>query len=96
MNTLTASYYVNVSPQEHCFSPCPVTNEGTVTRSWAQFVCYVYNNGKPGQPGLLPMDVRGGQETASDWSILARRRPFNSDIENFTQTHRGVSKIRRG
>ena len=65
MNTLTASNYVNDSTQEHCFSPCPVTSDGAVTRAWAQFVCYVYNNGKPDQPGLLPMDVQGGQEMAS-------------------------------
>ena len=31
-------------------------------RSWAQFTCYVYNNGKPDQPGLTPLDVQEGQE----------------------------------
>lgn len=51
-------YCGSVGLQEYCFAPCPVTSEGTVTRSWAQFTCYVYNNGKPDQPGLTPLDVQ--------------------------------------
>ena len=50
--------------QEYCFSPCPVGSaiDGTVSKSWAQFSCYVYNNGKPDQPALLPSDVQEGLE----------------------------------
>ena len=48
--------------QEFCFSPCPVTRERTVTRSWAQLTCYVYNHGKPDHPGLLPQDVQEGHQ----------------------------------
>ena len=43
--------------QTFCFPPCPTTADGLVTRSRAQISCYVYNNGNPEKPGLLPSEV---------------------------------------
>ena len=58
--------------QEYCFSPCPIlpSTPCTVRKSWAQFSCYVYNNGKPDKPALLPSDVQGGLEMLQSRDLL--------------------------
>ena len=43
--------------QTLCFPPCATTDDGRVTRPLAQISCYVYNNGNPEKPGLLPSEV---------------------------------------
>lgn len=55
---LTSSYTaLKTFHQTYCFSPCPTTDDGLVTRSRAQISCYVYNNGNPEKSGLLPSEV---------------------------------------
>lgn len=41
---------------EYCFSPCP-SMEGQVFLDWSQVACYVYNNGNPDNPDMLPSEV---------------------------------------
>ena len=52
----TNEFCGEVRGQEFCFSPCTGVN-GAVTRSMNQFSCYLYNNGKPDDIEMDPLEV---------------------------------------
>ena len=51
-------YCGSVGVSQFCFAECPTTISGVVSRDPFQFACFVYNNGFPSKPSLLPSDVQ--------------------------------------